>query len=264
MKRSLKYLLILSLTLGASQFAKAQDDLPSGKEVLAKYCEATGGVEAYKNIKTMVAESEMSIPQAGITGGTIKVQVKFPKQLRGDISIPGFGDIKRGCNGDVLWESSNVMGSRIITGKEADFLLEEISMDSIFGFEEYYSKMENQGIEEIGGEKCYKIDLEAKSGIKKVAWFSVESGLQVQTKQTVVTQMGPIKVTSTYSDYKESGGIKSARKTEQEMQNMTQVIKVKEIKYNEAVTDDTFELPGDIQKIVDAKAKKKESSDDKE
>lgn len=264
MKLGMKVLLaIAAIVFGGLQQANAQDDkLPSGEEVLKKYVDATGGEDAYKAIKSSRATGSLSVPAQGING-TLKVTTVKPNKVVADMEIEGFGGSKRVCDGERCWENSTMMGARLITGKEADQMMKQSDMERIYNPKKFFKKMETVGVEDVNGEKCYKVDLVTTEDEEITSYYSVESGLELKSVREQQTQMGPMKIESFSTDYKKFGDLTTAMKVEQKFSNgMSQVIAMDKVEYNVDVDEKAFEAPEAIQKLIDkAEAKKADKAE---
>ena len=243
--------------LGINQSQAQDDKLPSAESILKKFCDVTGGADNYKAIKSMRAEGTLSVPQAGITG-SLKVQaILNENKIRADISIPGVGDQKRGSDGKTFWDSSVMMGDRIIEGEEASSMKEEATMERIYDPKSFYKSMKTVGVEEVEGEKCYKLDLVKRNDKKVEAYYGVESGLEVKTVQTQESPMGAMKIESFSKDYRQVGKVKTSFEVVQKLPNgMSQIIAMDKVEYNVDIPASTFELPESIKKMVEKKAAK--------
>lgn len=248
---------LLGLQQAQAQQAQTQE-LPSAESVLKKFVEVTGGMEKYKAVKNMSASGTVEIPQAGVEG-TLNMKRVLPNKMLVNISIEGVGEVQRGADGTHCWENTDMMGPRLITGGEADAMLEESSMELIYNPGKFYKSMKVVGVEDVEGEKCYKLVLTKKKDEQQVtSFYSAKSGLLVKSIQTQETQMGPMTIESISSDYRKVGGLTSAFKVTQKLPNgMEQVVTMTEVKYNTEIADSTFDLPAPIKKLVERKKAQK-------
>ena len=100
--------------------------------------------------------------------------------------------------------------------------------------------MENatlEGIESVNGEDAYVV---AVSGDTK-NYYSVDSGLKVQSIKTVTQGPQTMSIPTLFSDYKEVKGVLFPFTITQSMGPQSFVFNVSEIKVNEGVTDADFE-----------------------
>ncbi len=246
----------------SSLICQAQEKLPTAEEVIAKYVEVTGGLDKYKSIKSMHQSGSMSIPVAGIEG-TIDLKSIAPDKLAVSVELAGAGNEMSGSNGETVWSSSTMTGDRILTGKEAEQTLLEADLRRIYEPASVYKSLEVVGIEEVDGEKCYKLKVTRNSGDEQLEFYSVDTGLQTRSKITAQSPMGPVRIEVGVSDYKDVGGLKFPHKMTQTFvdQGMVMEVVMKKIELNSEFEAGTFDLPESIQKMVAKKSGKKADDD---
>lgn len=228
----------------------AAQDLPSGKEVVRKYIEATGGEAAYKKIKSMRATGKLSVPAQGISGGIEIFQADGKVYV--EVEIGGLGKQMQGYDGEIAWESG-LAGSRILSPAETARLAEEMDPAAALDTDKRYKSVETLGKEDVKGESCYKVEFTRKDDTKQTSYYSVKSGLMLKTEGEQPTALGPIKIESFVTDYQEVDGLKAPTKTEQVLPGgITQVIEMTKVTYNTKIDPGKFKLPEDIQKLKDA------------
>ena len=248
-----------SLVLASQIWAEegSQQSLPSADEVTARYVEVTGGIEKYKAIKNMHSIGTISIPSAGIIGKT-EIKTVAPNKFNMSMEMDGAGSERAGTNGEIVWAESTMMGNRLVEGEEADQMAIEADLRRFYDPLKVYKSLKVVGIEEISGEACYKLEVERNSGNLDYNFYSIDSGLLVASKVVSESPMGKMKVDSTYSDYKDIGGIifphKSTMKLEASLPLETNI---EEIKINIEFAKGTFDLPDSIKKIVEQKTSEK-------
>ena len=230
--------------------SETAQQLPSAKEVLNRFVEVTGGIEAYRAIRTMRGEGTISIPQAGING-KIKVIQKHPDRSLAKITLPGFGDQLQGYDGKTAWEMSTMEGGRIIEGDEADQLKHDADYRRIYEPERFYKEMKCTGIEKVGEARCHVVRLVKQNGLEQTDYYDVESGLHVKSIIDTVTKMGNLKIETRIQEYKDVDGIKTAHKVEQILPNgMSVIVTMDKIEYNVELPEDAFDLPPEIQELL--------------
>ncbi|MEL7496051.1 MAG: hypothetical protein AAFN77_00470 [Planctomycetota bacterium] len=255
----------VSLVSTISAQTDQQEKLPSALEIMKKHVAETGGVENYKAVKSMMAEGTMSIPQAGING-EMTMKMMLPGKLAVEATIPGIGETVQGSNGEFMWSSDPMTGTKLIDGKQAEQMKTQADYKRYTNPKEVFKSMKTVGIEEANGEKAYKLELERKSGDKLTEFYSVESGLLIQSVMKVeAAGMGEMEITTKIGDYKKTGKLLAAHKLVQVLPSvgMEQIIEFSKLEYNsDSVKEADFAPPADVQKMIDKKKSKK--SDEKE
>lgn len=264
MFRSLFPLMAIALlsNVVVAQSDSQEKDLPSAESILMKHIDATGGVENYKKVKTMSAEGTISVPAAGIEG-TMTMKAKFPGKVAVVADLGGVGKTVQGSDGKYAWMENPMMGSRLVEGDEKKQLSDQSNMDRYISPKDYFKSMKTIGIEDANGEDAYRVELEKKDGNKQTEFYSVKSGLLVQTIVKVeIAGMGDMEVTMQHGDYKKTGDLKSAHKMVQKLPvggGMEQVMEFDKLEYNVEIDESEFVPPAEIKKLI---AKKEAKGDD--
>jgi hypothetical protein len=104
-------------------------------------------------------------------------------------------------------KTSGTEGEKILEGKD----LEDLRMQALFLPELDYGAagytLELVSVEKVDGRKAYKIVLEDPSGNKVYEYYDVESGYRVKDEKTEETSHGHIVQRTSYTDYRDAGGI---------------------------------------------------------
>ena len=222
---------------------KEAGDIPAGvtgESVIKDYLAAIGGVDKLKSIKTF--ESESTIDMGGMSLG-MTVLKKAPNKIAILQSMGGQvagGQIFDGTKGVVMQ-----MGQKKPLEGDA---LEDMKAEAAMFVEMNYLKegyqLDLKGVEEIEGDKVYKLVVTKPSGKKSTEYYSQETNLKVKS---ISTQdggpQGTMTITSSYADYKAVGGVLFPHSSELTgMAPMALVMKTKTVKVNEAIDDAKFKV----------------------
>ena len=241
---------IFVLAGAAAMIGFAADPLPSAESVLDRYVQVTGGKQAYDKRKTEIAHGTLEYPALGIKG-TITRYAAEPDKYYAALEVEALGKEEMGVSGAVAWENSALLGPRVKTGVERAEAIREGTMNSTANWRKLYSKVENQGIETIDGEECFKIVMTPAEGQPMIGYFQKKSGLQVKMSTVASTQMGDIPVELVASDYKNFGGILEPSKVTQKTGPQEFVITMESVEANPAIPPARFELPVEVRKLVE-------------
>ncbi len=277
MKNTIQLLaLVLSGLVGLSQLANGQD-LPKGEEVMSRYAEATGGLEAYEKIENRVVKATITAK-----GDPRKIPVTSyaarPNLSYTVMEVPGSGTMEQGTNGDVAWSNSVMTGPVVVEDETREQTLRSSVFDRLVFWKKAWVKAECKGIETVGEEECYVVELTPRSFAKKkkeqpedegekeaakkpkpdVLCFSVESGLLLEMRATMQTVAGPMDVRLEFGDYRKVGDLLQVHRTTRYLAGMELLIEVTSIEQNVELPKDRFALPAEIQKILDRKKQKKD------
>lgn len=177
----------------------------TGESVIADYIEAIGGREKIESIKTVEKNMKMSL-----MGQEASIVEKFmsPNLYYSKMSLAG-----------------NVMQEQKFDGTKA--MMGQMGQNQIFtegeGFEQVKSSSELfpqlfhktngstitlKGVEDLNGEKTYKVEITDKTDKKSYEFYSMSSGLLLQSSSSQEGPDGSSKtITTEYGDYTEKGGV---------------------------------------------------------
>lgn len=249
MKRRVLNVALVALLSGLAG-AFAADPLPSAESVLDRYVQVTGGKQAYAQRKSEIAHGTLVYTAIGIKGSITRYAAE-PDKYYATLDIEGLGKVEMGVNGSVAWENSALLGPRLKTGVERAEAIREGTMNSSANWRKLYPKVENQGIETIDGEECFKVVMTPAEGQPMVGYYQKKSGLQVKLTSIASTQMGDIPVELIASEYKDFGGILEPAKVTQKTGPQEFTITLDSVEANPAIPPGRFDLPADVRKLVE-------------
>lgn len=247
-RRVLNFALVALLSCVVGGFAA--DPLPSAESILDRYVQVTGGKQAYAKRKTEIAHGTLEYTSLGIKGSITRYAAE-PDKYYATLDIEGLGKVEMGVSGSVAWENSALLGPRVKTGIERAEAIREGTMNSTVNWRKLYPKVENQGIEMIDGEECFKVVMTPAEGQPMVGYYQKKSGLQVKLTSIASTQMGDIPVELIASEYKDFGGILEPAKVTQKTGPQEFTITLDSVEVNPAIPPGRFELPADVRKLVE-------------
>lgn len=208
--------------------AKEIDPSVTAETVFSKYIEAIGGKEAVNNVESMVM-----LAQAEIQGMKLDLEMKRTTDGKMNQSISMGGNVmnKQVFNG----ETGYVMAQ----GQKMPYNEEQIAMaktDAQLFPELNAADAEVAGIEKVNGEDAYVVEMDENNK----SFYSVESGLKIQSIKTVSQAGQTMTIPTGYSDYREVEGIKVPYLISQSMGPQSFEFKVSEILINEGVSEEDF------------------------
>jgi hypothetical protein len=167
------------------------------------------------------------------------------------IDIEGLGKMETGVNGPIAWESTALLGPRVKTGVERAEAIREGNMNSTLNWRKLYPKVENQGIETIDGEECFRVVLTPAEGQPMIGYYQKKSGLQVKITTVASSQMGDVPVELIASDYKNFGGVLEPTRVTQKAGPAEFTITLESVEVNPSIPPEKFALPAEVRKLVD-------------
>lgn len=227
----------------------------TGEQILDDYLKATGGKEAYKHIRTIVAKSTIAIPTTGIEIKTTLYQ-KRPNLFYSLTESAVTGKMENGFDGNVVWQLSALQGPQIKEGEDRLFQINLNRMDFAYNWRNILKEARLAGEETIGEEPCYKVILVFKEGTEMTTYYSKKTKLAVRTTFTMNNPMGAINMVMNIAEHKKYGDLLMPSKTTMKMQGMEFNVSVDEVKFNEEIPDERFALPEEIKALIDKKENK--------
>jgi hypothetical protein len=212
---------------GAQAAAAKAPALPAAQGILAKYAAAVGG-PAYLAAKSVVTKGTMSMPAAGLSAPFELVQLA-PNRMQMVTTIPGMGEVRVGYDGAIGWAMDPMQGPRLLTGGELDQIKDESDRRGNLRSSEMFSAVETVSDTTMNSERCYLVKLTWKTGRQSQDCYSPTTGLLVASRSMQKTPMGEILVVTSFSDYKQFGGITVATKTVQDVMGQQQILTVSSV-----------------------------------
>lgn len=236
---------------GTNDGLRAQpENLPDGMEVLERNAEAIGGRAAFEGIDTLKTVSTLEIPIAGISG-TVTTYSAAPRKLKIVVDIPQFGRQSSGFIDGVAWSYSEIQGPQILQGEQADQQRQQADFYLAVEPGRLYASAETVGVEDVEGERCYKVELTTESGFEQTAWYSVDSGLQRKTASTTSSPQGEVTNETVILEYMDVQGIKIPKRTRSLIAGTQEVLTMVEEAVADAdLPDDAFEMPEAVEEIA--------------
>ncbi|PTX44714.1 putative Zn-dependent peptidase [Christiangramia gaetbulicola] len=208
--------------------AKEVDASITVEKVYENYIEAVGGRDAVEDVESVVMKAEASIQGMALN---LTLKRTMEGKLNQEVSVAG-----------------NVMSKQIFDG-EAGFVMAQgqkipynedqiktAKIDANPFPELQVGDATLEGIETVEGKDAYVVAL--SDNYK--AYYNVESGLKMQTVQTVSQAGQTMSIPTGYSDYQEVEGVKFPFKMTQAAGPQTFEFKVSEILVNEGVSEEDF------------------------
>jgi hypothetical protein len=221
--------------------------VPDVQTLVDQSIAAAGGKDKILAIKNLSITGDVTVPGQGIDG-TVEVYRKPGKVLM-VTKIPQIGEIKMGIDGDVGYQTSDMLGARLLTDVEKKQLL--AGMDPQEGLTRF-SKMKDlvvTGPEKLGDTRAWKINGLSETGEPESHWLDVKTHQTLMTAMMVNSNGSSIPVSATFSDFKTIDGVTMPTTIRQNMGIMSMVLTLKEIKLNPELADEKFAVPDDVKKL---------------
>jgi hypothetical protein len=233
-------------------------NLPKAEEIIERYIAVTGGKLAHEKLKNQLARGSVEYVGAGIRG-TIEVYKERPNKARKLMILEVIGNVAQGTNGKVAWERTPNDGPRVLEGEAAAVALRDATFLPRLRWKELYSRAVCLGEERIGDQDCLKVILTPRVGNPVTHYYAKGSGLLVKAFVVVKSETGELTQESFLEDYREVNGIQIHHAVRQRItgRDFMQEVKIQfeMVRFNVEMPKGTFDLPADIQVLVE-RAKK--------
>jgi hypothetical protein len=249
MARFIGGVLAAVLLCGLGSPARAAD----AKEVLDKAIKALGGQDKLSSIKAATWKGKGKITfndndNDFTTNSTVKGLDHFRSEFEGEFG----GNTVKGVTvlaGDKGWrkfgDNSMEMDKDAVANEKRTVYLQVIPITIVPLLDGDKFKTESAGDQKVGGKDAAGVKVTPKDGKEFTLYFDKESGLPVKLVAKVVGFQGEeFTQETTFSDYKELGGIKKATKTESKRDGSKFLeVQITEFKILDTVADKEFTEP---------------------
>ena len=260
-------------------------DLPSVESVISQHIDALGGRAVLESINTVTIQSRLTTQSTTQTntidtilrqsGNRIKMEMLISSKPiprtpnssnRQQPAATPIGSsepvgISMGSNGETPWAiqpgpALSGGGPRLLQGQEKSEFAQQFSQPfPPLEWKNYDGKISVVGAEMIEGKKCFRLLFEPKIGSRLARLFDAKTGLIVRLESTERTPDGVRTVHIVPSDYQKIEGVTVPMKQTSKMDDKTlHVMETLAVRFNTTFAQNTFDLPDEIQALVDARA----------
>ncbi len=248
---------IVALIAIASLSSAALAEAPAGldpRELIAKSIDATGGKEKLLSVKSMSVTGTVAMPAQDIKG-TIEMH-RAPGKAVVTIAIPDITSVRSGFVGDVAYESSELLGSRLLNDTEKRRLLDGLDPQAQFDRVNNMKDLKAEPDGKIGDIDVIKISGTNVDGDAEAHWIDAKKYLTLKSQVVIHSQMGKMPATIEFGEFKTIDGITLATVMKQNAVGTQMIATLSDIKINNEIPDATFAIPAEVQKLIDKQANK--------
>ena len=208
--------------------------LPSGESIMDRATEATGGLYAHKNIKSMVSKGTYEgKAEDQVLSWSFTTYQASPNLLFTESDVTGIGKMSSGCNGASAWEYNTQTGLTFKSGREAEEALEDAKFSNYW--RDRYTGAQTKGVETVEGEVCYVVELTLKDRGPITTYYSKRTGLKVARRIDDDT--------AAFKDYRWTAGFQMPFKTVIVGPTRTMTMTLTEIEFNVDIPKSKFDPP---------------------
>ena len=236
----------LAFAATAAAAPSAVATLPTGKEVLTRFIEASGGEAAMAKVKNVVTKATLSMKAQGLTGKITSYETDG--KMLSHVQIEGIGQVETGYDGKIGWSKDPMQGPRVLSEKELA-MMKLTEAKSVKDLESVIETIEVKSRTTFEGKDAYEVRLVLKAAaFECLAYFDVATGLMIGMKAEQDTPLGKLPVTIVMTDHQSFGGLKVPKTVINRMtvgQGMEQVVTIDSVEFNVADFP-VIQAPADI------------------
>ncbi|MEO6444884.1 MAG: hypothetical protein ABIZ91_06540 [Gemmatimonadaceae bacterium] len=224
--------------------------LPAAKDLIARWAKETNA-EAWKAHKSSRMKAAFDLPAMGMSA-VMEVVTVYPSTTSSRIELPGVGEMRQGFNGTTAWTTNPMQGPSVMSGALLEAAKEDNNPSNYSRISPAIVSSETLEKTTLGGQECYKVKHTWKSGKNSFDCFGVSDGMVTWSQAKVASAMGEVETTTSYSGYKDWGGVKRATTTTVDQMGQQIVITVQAFEWD-TVDPKEVELPAEIKALTEKK-----------
>ena len=234
----------------ASRAGKA---LPNAEAIIERHIYESGGPDAYGNLKTQQVTGSLTFLSTNQEAHVETWAAEGGKYYQA-IEVPGLGKQEEGSDGQVASERSPALGPRVKARKGQTGLNVTLDAATVLGWRYLIDQVRTEAAERIDNHDCYRVRLVPRNGSQPIIrWYDRKTGLLYRASAELSSTMGALPVVMTYEEYRDTGGFKWPVRTRMTFSGQSVLFTTAEVKINEPVSAEVFDLPQEIRQLADRK-----------
>jgi len=192
----------------------------------------------------------MELPAVGISA-TAESYTVAPNRTVNRASIPGIGEVTAGTDGTVGWSINPLQGPRVLVDRELSQVMESADLQANLLFpDEQFRDLVTEARLEFAGEAAYRVRMVRRdSGRESWRFFSVRTGLLIGSEMATVSDLGEVRTTLAYHDFRPVDGVLFPMRIETMAGMNRMVLTVREKTLNQ-VPDTVFAVPAVVRPLI--------------
>ena len=237
---------LAAATLFAVTLAVPATPPPTVDKIVADYVAARGGLTKIRALKTLRQTGRIFEGQG--REALVVREVKPPGRIRVQFTIQGVTAVFA-SNGTTGWKVSPFEDDMQIKDLPNEVTSEAMDQTDIEGpLVDWKAKghtVEFAGKDTVNGLPAYKLKITLKSGAVRTSYIDAASHYEVRVDSTRLVKGLDLKVETTFSDHKKTGGVLFPRRIEIAAEGRPQHARVvvDKVEVNPALSDALFERP---------------------
>ena len=219
---------------------------PTVDEIVASYVAARGGLKKLRSLQTLRQEGRINAG-AG-RDGLVTREIKRPGRIRFEFTVQGVTGVfaSDGQHGWKVNPFDGEMGPQPLPDEVVLEASEQADIDGpLVDWRSKGHRVELAGREVVDGRETYKLTLTLKSGGVLSSYIDVKTRFLVRTEATRQVRGRPVRMETTFGDYRKSGGILFPHLVEVRAAGRPQVLRVvvDKVEVNPPLSDARFAPP---------------------
>jgi hypothetical protein len=218
--------------------------LKTADEVLERYKQALGGVDAIRKVQSVTGRAEVQ----SANGKATFILYGKPFKSLSKVKRPDGSEVTSGFDGQVAW-SITPQGASIDRDNPLESIRRDADLQYALHQPDYFTKLELAGITDFEGHRCYWLHGTTHWGKDNNQFYDVETGLLAGYRYQSDSSSSAVVTTLLFQDYKSFGGPLVATKNILRSGGQTRTFTFTSVSY-EPLDDSMFELPEAVKALL--------------
>ena len=229
---------------GANPAAKADAEVPSLKEILARADKAMGGSEAWKNANTIMMKGVLQSEDSSAFVA-IEIYKKAPDKSLMKMKLPQDMEMREVCDGKSAWMEDPRGGYHEYKGAELESRIRRSQFSEQSRMILLAATGKVLGTEKIGLNTVYVVEYSSQKNQTTKLYFDAESGLPIRSEET---DEGQFTVRLDMGDYRSVDGMMFPFRMKRTEKGSVIKIRLTQVKDNLPIDDEMFAKPASASK----------------
>src|SRR5215470_4491309 len=227
--------------------AKADAEVPSLKEILARADKAMGGSEAWKNANTIMMKGVLQSEDSSAFVA-IEIYKKAPDKSLMKMKLPQDLEIREVCDGKSAWSEDPRGGYHEYKGAELESRIRRSQFSEQSQMILMAATGKVLGVEKIGLNTVYVVEYSPMKNQTTKLYFDAETGLPVRSEETYNRPEGQFTVKLDMDDYRSVDGMMFPFRMKRTEKGAVMKIRLTQVKGNLPIDDEMFVKPAGASK----------------
>lgn len=239
-----RFLACLALACLVPVLARSAPPSPSVDEIVARHVAARGGLERIRSVHTL---RQTGHANAGANReGRVTRELKLPGRSRFELTVQGVTGVyvSDGRRGWRVSPFEGDTGPKELSEQAVQEAAEQADFEGpLVDWKAKGHRVELVSRESVSGREAYKLEIKMHSGAVKYWYLDVKTLNLVRADSTREVRGLPVRVESTFGDYRKTGGLLFPRRIEVQAEGRPDrlLVTVDTVEINPALSDARFE-----------------------